>query len=136
MVNNVIQWNVPFSRAVQDWEVKVVMAFFGKLYAFCNHMWRMDSMRWIPSKRHIFEVKSFYNKLACSRIDVASSFPRRSIWKVKVPLRVSFFMWTATLGKTLTMDNLRRKGIIVVGCSMCMHSGESINHLFLHCDVA
>jgi hypothetical protein len=49
-------------------------------------------MRWIPSKQHIFEVKSFYHKLACSRIEVASSFPWRSIWKVKVPLRVSFFM--------------------------------------------
>jgi hypothetical protein len=46
-------------------------------------------------------------------------------------------MWTATLGKTFTVDNLRRKGIIVVGwCSMCKHSGESVNHLFLHCDVA
>jgi hypothetical protein len=43
----------------------------------------------------------------------------------------------ATLGKTLTVDNLRRKGVIVVGwCSMCKHSGKSVNHLFLHCDVA
>jgi hypothetical protein len=42
-----------------------------------------------------------------------------------------------TIGKILTVDNLRRKGIIVVGwCSMCKHSDESINHLFLHCDVA
>ena len=39
MVNGVIQWNVPFSWTVQDWEVKVVMTFFGKLYAFRNHMW-------------------------------------------------------------------------------------------------
>jgi hypothetical protein len=68
---------------------------------------------------------------------VASSFPWRSIWKVKVPLRVSFFVWTTTLRRTLTMDNLRRKCIIVVGlCSMCKHSGESVNHLFLHCEVA
>jgi hypothetical protein len=81
-----------FSRVVQDWEVELVMAFFGKLCAFCNHMGRLDSMRWIPSKQHIFEVKSFYHKLACSRIEVASSFPWRSIWKVKVPLRVNFFM--------------------------------------------
>ena len=69
-------------------------------------------MRWIPSKRHIFKVKSFYHKLSHSVIDKASYFPWRSIWKVKVPLRVSFFMWMATLGKTLTVDNLRRKGII------------------------
>ena len=34
MVNNVIQWNVPFSRAVHDWEVKVVMAFFWEVICF------------------------------------------------------------------------------------------------------
>ena len=56
---------------------------------------------------------------------------------VKVPLRVSFFVWTTPLGRTLTVDNLRRRGIIVVGwCSMCKHSGEFVNHLFLHCEVA
>ena len=32
--NGVIRWNVPFLQAAQDWEVEVVMAFFGKLYAF------------------------------------------------------------------------------------------------------
>jgi hypothetical protein len=60
-----------------------------------------------------------------------------SIWKVKVPLRVSFFEWTATLGKILNLDNLHKRGIIVVDwCCMCKQSGESINHLLLHCEVA
>jgi hypothetical protein len=68
---------------------------------------------------------------------VASSFPWRSIWKVKVSLRVNFFVWKATLGKTLTLDNLRKRGIIVVEwCCMCKQSGESIKYLLLHCEVA
>jgi hypothetical protein len=55
----------------------------------------------------------------------------------KVPLRVSFFVWMATLGKILTLDNLCKRGIIVVGwCCMCKHSGKSVNHLLLHCEVA
>ena len=59
------------------------------------------------------------------------------IWKVKVPLRVNFFVWTVTLGKILTLDNLRKRGIIVVEwCCMCKQSGESINHLLLHCEAA
>jgi hypothetical protein len=37
-----------------------------------------------------------------------SSFMWKSIWKVKVPPRVAFFVWTATLGKILTLDNLRK----------------------------
>jgi hypothetical protein len=44
---------------------------------------------------------------------------------------------TATLGKILTMDNLRKRHIMVVEwCCLCKKSGESIDHLLLHCEVA
>jgi hypothetical protein len=61
----------------------------------------------------------------------------KSIWKVKVPSRVAFFVWTTTLGKILILDNLRKMNIIVMEwCYMCKISGESIDYLFLHCMVA
>ena len=54
-----------------------------------------------------------------------------------VPSRVAFFAWTAVLGKTLTLDNVRKRGIVVINrCCMCESEGESIDHLFLHCGVA
>jgi hypothetical protein len=65
------------------------------------------------------------------------SFPCKSIWKVKVPFKVSFFVWTVTLGRILTLDNLWKRGLIVVDwCSMCKSSGESVDHLLLYCEVA
>ena len=95
-------------------------------------------MWWTPSKRKIFEVRSFFRMLSSSGTDVVvTSFLWRSIWKVSVPLRVGFFMWTVTLGKILTFNNLCKKGIIVVKCCfMCKRSGEFVNHLLLHCEVA
>lgn len=46
-------------------------------------------------------------------------------------------MWTATLGKILTLDNLRRRRVIVVNwCCMSKWSGESLDHLLLHCEVS
>jgi hypothetical protein len=33
--------------------------------------------------------------------------------KKKVPLKATFFAWTVTLGKILTMDNLRKRVIVV-----------------------
>jgi hypothetical protein len=48
-----------------------------------------------------------------------------------------FFVWTTALGKILTHENLRRRNIVVIEwCCMCKKSGESIDHLLLHCDVA
>jgi hypothetical protein len=46
-------------------------------------------------------------------------------------------VWTLTLRKILTLDNLRKVNIIMMEwCCMCKTCGESINHLFLHCEVA
>jgi hypothetical protein len=38
---------------------------------------------------------------------------------------VAFFAWTAAHGKILTVDNLRRKGMVVVNrCWLCEADGE------------
>jgi hypothetical protein len=63
------------------------------------------------SKRRNFEVKTFYKALVCHK---ATSFPWKDIWRVKAPKQVTFFVWTAALGRILTYDNLRRRGIVVV----------------------
>jgi hypothetical protein len=55
-------------------------------------------------------MRSFYNILVPHD---NTHFPWKRIWQSKVPLRVTFFAWTA-LGKILTADNLRKRHIIVV----------------------
>jgi len=93
-----------------------------------------DKMCWIRARKKSFEAKSYYKVLLNP---IQSSFPWKSIWKVKVLSKVAFFVWTATLGKILTLNNLQKRNIIVMEwCYMCKTSGESIDHLFLHCMVA
>jgi hypothetical protein len=38
ILNEVVHWNVHFIREAQDWEVEVVMDFYGKLYETQRHM--------------------------------------------------------------------------------------------------
>ena len=65
------------------------------------------------------------------------SFPWKCICKVKVPHKVAFLSWTATLGKILTIDNLHHRWVSVLDCCyMYKRAGETVDHLLLHGDTA
>jgi len=82
-------------------------------------------------------VRSFYDELFRKDGPFLSFFNWKNIWRVKAPSRVAFFVWSAALGKILTHDNLRKRNVIVMEwCCLCKKSGESIDHLLLHCEVA
>jgi hypothetical protein len=112
----------------------MVMSFFEQLYSIRVRHGEVDRVVCNLSKRKNFEVKTFYKALVCHE---TVSFPWKGIWRVKALKRVSFFVWTVALGKILTHDNLRRRGIAVIEwCVLCKKHGESVDHLLLHCDVA
>ena len=93
-----------------------------------------DRMRWKLTKNGVFNIRLFYNKL---RNPLPIIFPWKSVWKVKAPRRVSFFVWTAVWNRILTGDNLRgRRMVFVDWCIMCRYKVETVDHLLLHCDKA
>jgi hypothetical protein len=129
------EWNVTFMRDFNDWEVDVVAEFFQFLH---SHMVpnaapnvAPDELRWKPCKDGVFTSRSYYYALIDRR---GVRFPWKSIWRVKAPPRVAFFVWTATWGRILTCDNLMRRGYTMAGwCCMCCCDGETVDHLLLHC---
>jgi len=134
VVSGSYHWDVSFFQAAHDWEVDVLASFFSLLYSSKVDRDGVDQLWWSPSHKGTFEVRSFYKAFACKE---AVQFPWKSIWRSKVPLKVAFFAWTAALGKILTLDNLRKKHVIVIDrCCMCKMNGEIVDHLLLHCEVA
>ena len=55
-----------------------------------------------------FDVHSFYNSLSTPP---TFHFPWKCIWNVKVPRRVSFFLWTEAWDSILTIDNLVKRNL-------------------------
>jgi len=104
-------WNPSFIRVAQDWELESLDSFLSFLCSMNPHPGEVDSMAWTPSRRNGFEGKSYYSMLKSGD---HSSFPWKSIWKVKAPPRIAFFLWATTLGRILTVDNLRRWGFQLV----------------------
>jgi hypothetical protein len=49
---------------------------------------------------------------------------------------VVFFVRTTALGKMLTLDNLRKRNVVVEWCCLCKKNGKSIDHLLIHCKIA
>jgi hypothetical protein len=109
----------------------MLASFYRHLYSCKLREDGVDKLWWVPLRKEGFEVKSFYQALSAHG---PISFPWKSIWRSKALPRVAFFMWTATRSMILTLDNLRRRGMVVGNrCWLCELDGESVNHIFLHC---
>lgn len=82
-----------------------------------------DKIKWIHKKRR-FNVSMSYDALR----PINTTFPCKGVWRDKAPLRMAFFVWRAALGRILTMDDLRRRILVMDWCCMCKISGEIIAH--------
>jgi hypothetical protein len=111
------QWNVIFNREVHDWDVDVVTALFQKLQSISiqrgvkvncgGFLLKKDLLRSKISLRALFRVEG-------------RGFPWKSVWRTKSPPRVTFFVWSVALKKTFTLDNLRKRQVVVINrCFMC-----------------
>jgi hypothetical protein len=131
--NGTLHWDVSFSWNVQDWELESLVAFMELIYSQTLDGTGQDQLCWNKMEKKGFSVKSFYLCLNTPSL----GFPWRGIWKSKVPPHVAFFMWTAVLGKLPTIDNLRKRNMVIVNrCCLCKSAAESTDHLFLHCNLA
>jgi len=91
----------------------------------------VDNLLWTPSSSQKCTMKGYFTLLQSGE---HSSFPWRSVWKVKAPHRVAFFLWTAALDRILTVDTLKKRGFSLANwCCLCKKNEETTNHLFIHC---
>ena len=127
-------WSLRFFRNFNDWELT---ASYSLLHCIQTRIPRGDGgdrLCWGLNGSGKFDIRSFYHKIWNA---APSTFPWKDIWKVKVPKRVAFFMWTAAHGQILTLDNLMLRGRPLVNrCCMCCCNEESVDHLLLFCSIA
>lgn len=93
-----------------------------------------DSRRWISSKNGVFSVKS------CSHLFGHVGPPSqvwKKIWGLKIPSKISFFVWTTCKEKLPTIDFLQKRDMILTNvCCLCLQEAKSVNHIFISCPFA
>ena len=101
-----------------------------------------DKMVWLGTSSGVYTTKSGYLK-AMEAGNVQTQTPtatgidwNNNVWKLHVPPKIKLFLWKIFQGALPVGDRLASRNILVdTVCKSCSNV-ESINHLFLHCDVA
>ncbi|CAN1223742.1 hypothetical protein LINPERPRIM_LOCUS2142 [Linum perenne] len=129
-----------------EWDEDLVRALFVerdveailKLQPPCGE--EEDQMLWRVSNNGEYSVKSAYRLIhdetvANEGLRVEGEWD--GLWKLDVPPKVRHWLWRSVRGVLPTTSSLRRRRIEVEDkCGLCSRNGETVEHLFLHCDVA
>lgn len=127
-------WCPGLHRNLNDWEVEELGRLLQTIDGYKPNSVKEDKWVWTLSKKGKFTTKSLYNEIGGFS---SRSFPLSGIWIPGIPSKVAFFMWTVFLDKVLTLDHLQSRGWNLPNrCIMCLKEEESVDHLFLHCDMA
>ena len=89
-----------------------LLRFFSKLSEITIDASSTDKVRWKLNTKGCFTMRSFYLKLrslsqSALVISADRAFPHHLIWRTSAPVKVAFFVWEASHGKILTIDNLQ-----------------------------
>ena len=126
-------WNLCFFRECNDWELAASFSFLHLIQSWILGGVESDSLCRGLNGSGKFDSWSFHHKIWEAPTSI---FTWKGIWKAKVSKRVAFFMWTATHGQILILDNLVLQCCPLANrCYMCCCNEESMNHLLIFCQL-
>ncbi|CAA7041304.1 unnamed protein product [Microthlaspi erraticum] len=135
----------------QNWNMTILRELFNRddIELICRqrpYTSREDSFVWTGTKNGVYTVKTGYDLMSkIKHKDLytqaeaqPSMYPiYEKCWKVKSTPKIKVFMWKACSGSLAVMERLRTRGIRGdLGCLLCQHELESINHILFECPQA
>lgn len=95
-----------------------------------------DKIAWSHTSSGNFSVKTTYKVLREGKWNLKDE-KWKSVWKMSVPQRVCFFIWTALQGRLLNNAERVRRGFAVdSSCPVCGYHSEDILHILRDCTAA
>jgi len=117
--------NISFKRTLVEDKMTAWNNLVAKISAYQLSDGR-DIFTWDLHRHDNFTVRSMYQYL----MNQETPFVNKFLWKLKIPLKINFFLWYLQQGVILTKDNLaKRNWSGSKKCCFCDHN-EIIQHLF------
>ncbi|XP_026460734.1 uncharacterized protein LOC113361851 [Papaver somniferum] len=131
-ISSSMAWDFDFSRNLKENELGDVISLLqlvGDPSVVMGSADEDDQRKWELGDD--FSVANCYDSLD---VDGFLSFPHKQLWNPKIPLKVSFLVWTLCFNGAPTNDYLARTDRANTGnCILCNAELETNEHLFLHC---
>ncbi|XP_062014092.1 uncharacterized protein LOC133730534 [Rosa rugosa] len=136
----------------KSWRVDVLQRLFSQevvdaiLCVPLSHRNRSDRLSWKLGNKGKFSSKTAYyvaqevvmgDVFASSSIGDPFRILWKSLWKAKIPGKVSICIWRACHNVLPTRESLSKKGYTGdMGCLLCRHQVESVGHVLCGCPIA
>ncbi|KAG9454361.1 hypothetical protein H6P81_007265 [Aristolochia fimbriata] len=102
-------WNLHIRRSLNEHEIPEMSRLLSMLDSVFVSGVGTDEIFWSPCDSGEFTVASCYNLLS-QREETTNCSLRSYVWKFPVPPKIKQFIWTTSLSKILTCDELERRG--------------------------
>lgn len=130
--NGGLDWNIPFSRDLHEWEIPLVGNLTKDLQLVFLNPVQEDNRVWSPATNGVFSSKSFLSILTKVQ-SLSCNVSLSCFWKTMVPQGLLLYF----LGKQNTREVIQRRlPFLCISPSMCpfyKRDEESGNHIFIHC---
>jgi len=128
------EWKLSWRRDFFDHEIHLAADFLAEIDSTHIHQSSRDFLCWKPDTNGIFSTKSAYKVLQESHHSDSEDNVLKSMWKLKIPPKVSAFSWRFFKNRLPTRDNLRKRQVTMssYSCPLCDHEEESIYHLMFN----
>ncbi|KAE8682317.1 Polynucleotide adenylyltransferase family protein isoform 4 [Hibiscus syriacus] len=133
-------WDIQFRRNLVDWEVDQWLHLISLLNNSSLSHDEEDCWIWLGNGEGCFStnscIKSFFDS---DGIEGNQDFWDRNVWVGIAPPRVETFLWQVVHLRVAVKEELLKRGVAGIEdplCPLCGRFGESVPHLFLHCEVA
>ncbi|KHN09118.1 hypothetical protein glysoja_047752, partial [Glycine soja] len=115
------EWKLSWRRDFFDYEIQMAADFLEEIDSAHIHQSSRDILWWKPDPNGLFSTRSAYKVLQGAHHSVSQDNVLNTMWKLKIPPKVSAFSWRLLKNRLPSRDNLRKRQVTMpsYSCPLC-----------------